>query len=73
MKHTIDGKSASELIALFDEHIVGNKAYRNREIMKSRFIDGLTYEELAEKYDLSTTMIKNIVYHSVDALADFIS
>lgn len=72
MKHTIDGKSASELIALFDEHIVGSKAHRNREIMKSRFIDGLTYEELAEKYDLSTTMIKNIVYHSVDMLADYI-
>ena len=48
------------------------KAHRNREIMKSRFIDGLTYEELAEKYDLSTTMIKNIVYHSVDMLADYI-
>ncbi len=72
MKHTIDGKSASEISLLIDEHIVGRKAKRNREIMKSRFIDGLTFEELAEKYDLSTTMIKNIVYHGLDSLADYV-
>lgn len=72
MKHTIDGKSASEISLLIDEHIVGRKAKRNREIMKSRFVDGLTFEELAEKYDLSTTMIKNIVYHGLDSLADYV-
>lgn len=72
MKHTIDGKSASEISLLIDEHIVGRKAKRNREIMKSRLIDGLTFEELAEKYDLSTTMIKNIVYHGLDSLADYV-
>lgn len=72
MKHTIDGKSVSEISLLIDEHIVGRKAKRNREIMKSRFIDGLTFEELAEKYDLSTTMIKNIVYHGLDSLADYV-
>jgi len=72
MKHTINGKSVSEISLLIDEHIVGRKAKRNREIMKSRFIDGLTFEELAEKYDLSTTMIKNIVYHGLDSLADYV-
>jgi DNA-directed RNA polymerase specialized sigma24 family protein len=72
MKHTIDGKSASEITALVDEHIVGRKAKRNREILKDRFIEGLTFEELAEKHDLSVTMVKKIVYQCVDVLADFI-
>ena len=72
MKHTIDGKSTSEITALVDEHIVGRKARRNREIIKDRFIEGLTFEELAEKHDLSVTMVKKIVYHGLDILSDFI-
>lgn len=35
---------------------------RNRAILKRRLIDGLTYESLAEEFDLSVAQIKRIVY-----------
>ena len=34
----------------------------HRELLKMRYIDGLTFEELAEKFDLSVRQAKNIVY-----------
>jgi DNA-directed RNA polymerase specialized sigma24 family protein len=35
---------------------------RDREILHSRYIDGLTFEALAEKHDLSVRHVKTIVY-----------
>lgn len=35
---------------------------RDRQILIHRYVDGLTYEQLAEKFDLSVKQIKNIVY-----------
>lgn len=35
---------------------------RDREILCSRYIDGLTFEALAEKHDLSIRHVKTIVY-----------
>ena len=35
---------------------------RDREILSDRLIDGLTFERLAEKHDMSERQIKNIVY-----------
>lgn len=35
---------------------------RDRAILKRRLIDGLTYESLAEEFDLSVAQIKRIVY-----------
>ena len=49
----------SELIALIDERIHNE---RNRKILKRRLIDGITYEKLAEEFDLSVAQIKRIVY-----------
>lgn len=34
---------------------------RDREIIIERFVDGVTLEKLAEKYDLSTRQIRRIV------------
>ena len=34
---------------------------RNRNIAKSRFLDGLTYERISELYELSVNQTKNIV------------
>ncbi len=53
--------SRTELENLIDEWIVGKNAIRDRAIMKDRLIDGLTYERLAEKYDMSVRQIRNIV------------
>lgn len=35
---------------------------RDRAILKRRLIDGLTYEKLAEEFELSVCQIKRIVY-----------
>ena len=35
---------------------------RNRDLLKRRLIDGLTYERLAEEFDMSVRQVKNIIY-----------
>jgi DNA-directed RNA polymerase specialized sigma24 family protein len=35
---------------------------RDREILVRRLIDGITFERLAEEFDMSVRQIKNIVY-----------
>lgn len=54
--------SRSELENLIDEWIIGNKAQRDRALIKRRLIDGICYEPLAEEFDLSVRQVKNIVY-----------
>lgn len=49
----------SELKHLIEEY-VHNKKYR--EILYFHFIDGETFESIAESFDLSTTRIKDIIY-----------
>lgn len=52
----------SEIEHLIDEWIVGmTNAERNRQIMKRRCIDGITYERLAEEFDMSDWQVKHIV------------
>lgn len=62
--------TADDLSKTIDSYIVGRYAARNRAILKSRFIDGLTYEQLAEMYDLSVSHIKNIVYKNEYTIYD---
>ena len=35
---------------------------RDRAILKRRYIDGLTYERIADEFDLSERHVKSIVY-----------
>ena len=35
---------------------------RDRIILSDRLIDGMTFEQIAEKHDMSERQIKNIVY-----------
>jgi len=35
---------------------------RDRKILSRRFIDGISFERLAEEQDMSVRQIKNIVY-----------
>ena len=53
--------SRSEIENLIDTYIVGRNAIRNRQILKDKLIDGLTYEQIAEKVDLTDRQVKNIV------------
>lgn len=67
-KHQIKGITKSELESMIDENIIGFKAERNRQLMKRRLCDGLTFEELAEEADMSVMQIKNIVYRETDII-----
>ena len=55
----------SELQYLIDQWIFYE---RHRLILEDRLFNGTTYERLAEKYDLSTQQVKNIVYKAMDRL-----
>lgn len=60
--------SNSEVCYLIDQWISGKNAERNRNILKDRLIRGMTYEDLAEKYELCDHRIKMIVYRTLDQL-----
>lgn len=51
--------TTTEITALIREYVHNE---RNRDILKRRLIDGRTYEQLAEEFDLSPRQVKNIVY-----------
>lgn len=55
----------SQISNLIDEYI---HSERDRKILKRRLIDGLTYERLAEEFDLSVRQTKKIVYKSEEIL-----
>ena len=57
--------SRDELQYLIDQWIFNG---RHRLILADRLFNGTTYERLAEKYDLSTQQVKNIVYKAMDRL-----
>ena len=41
---------------------------RDRQILKRRLIDGLTFESLAEESDMSVAQIKRIIYRGVERI-----
>lgn len=57
--------SNSKFSELIDEHI---NSERDRSILHRRFIDGITFEALAEEFDLSVSQVKRIVYKRGDPL-----
>lgn len=57
-----DNISNAELYEIINNWIKGRMAYRNKQIMVDRLIEGMTYEKIAEKYELSVNQVKNIVY-----------
>ena len=57
--------SNESLCAVIDNWIKGE---RNRAIMKRRLIDLITYERIAEEFDLSASHVKTIVYHGEDII-----
>lgn len=64
-KRVGDNISRSELSGLIDEWIFKE---RDRSILKRRLLDGITYDRLAEEFELSVRQIKNIVYRSENKL-----
>lgn len=60
--------SRSELDWLIDEWIIGRNAERDRAVIKRRLFDGITYEKLAEEFDLSVKRVKLICYNGQDKI-----
>ena len=60
--------SKTEICYMIDEWIVGRNAERDRRILTRRLVDGLTYEQLAEEFDMSVRQIANIIYKRQDVL-----
>ena len=59
----------SQIIALIDEHI---HHALHRQMLKDRLIDGMTYEQIAEKHDMSVRQTKNIIYKSTDKIIKYL-
>jgi len=59
--------SNSQISQIIDEYI-HNALYR--DILKSRYIDGLTYDALAGKYDRTPRQISNIIYKNEKIIFD---
>lgn len=58
----------SEIEHLIDERLRGRNAERNRKIVKRKLLDGLTYEQTAEEFELSVRQVKYIVYKCRDKI-----
>lgn len=65
MKHFTDFLCVTnpETDRMIAEFISGKNAERDRKILRRRLIDGITYEKLAEEFELSTNHIKRILYN----------
>ena len=60
--------SRDDIEAAIDKWIIGRNAERNRQILKRRILDGITYDRLAEEFELSVRQVKNIVYHGEEKI-----
>lgn len=54
--------SRSQIEDLINEWIIGKNSERDRAIIRRRLFDGITFEKLAEEFDLSVRQTKTIVY-----------
>lgn len=59
---TLPELSRSDIERLMHEWIIGPHAQRDRAILARRLLDGITYERLAEEFDLSVRCVKTVVY-----------
>lgn len=53
---------------LIDTKIVGKKSARNRKILKLRFLEGFTFEEIASVMQMSDKQIGRIIHRYGDPL-----
>lgn len=54
--------SRSQIEYIVDEWVIGKNAKRDREIFKLALLDGISQEQIAEMYGLSTRQVQNIIY-----------
>ena len=58
----------SPMEQLIDEKITGKKSSRNRQILKLRFLQGMTFAEIAEAVDMSEVQVGRIIHRYGDPL-----
>ena len=58
--------SRSEWENLIDQWIIGRNSERNRKMLKRRLLDGITYERLAEEFDMSVQNVCITIYKCQD-------
>lgn len=63
----------SPMEQLINEKVTGKKCERNREILKLRFLRGLTFEEIAEIMQMSDKQIGRIIHRYGDPLLIILS
>lgn len=69
MRRQIPEYTNSQMNELIDEHIHN---IRNRAMLKMRFLDGMTYEQIANELDISTQQVKTIIYKAQAKLIKFL-
>ena len=60
------------LESAIDTWIYGRNSERNRKILKRRLIDGETFQNLAEEFDLSIQAVQKIVYKNISKIVKHI-
>ena len=66
---TVKEYTNSQMRGLIDEHIHNSKY---RTILLLRFIDGLTYDRIAEEMRMSPQQVKTIVYRAQAKLLKYL-
>lgn len=61
----LDGDKLSTLI---ERYVNGPKALRNRAILRAYYLQGKTYEQVAEAFGMSTVHVGRIVHRYGDPL-----
>ena len=61
----LDGEKLS---ALIDRYVNGPKAMRNRAILRAYYLNGKTYEQVAEDFSMSAVHVGRIVHRYGDPL-----
>lgn len=69
MRRQIPEYTNSQMNELIDEHIHN---IRNRAMLKMRFLDGMTYEQIANELDISTQQVKTIIYKAQAKLIKYL-
>ena len=59
----------SQISSVIDEHI---HHALHMKMLKDRLIDGMTYEQIAEKHDMSVRQTKNIIYKATDKILKYL-
>jgi DNA-directed RNA polymerase specialized sigma24 family protein len=68
MRHSIPDLTYDEIETAINQRIVGKHSARDRDIMRKRLLEGLTFEEIAEAVGLSVRQVYNVVYRCEDRL-----